>query len=124
MPASMNDLGRCRAWKSIRRRSHLPVLWLLFGLIANADGTSCSSSPTCPAHASDAMKTCFAKGYSHFWGFDTSPFFKFPLPGKGLYTLAKTQKDVNDCCYDLEIQGFFCDVLRSGDSVSAPRALT
>ena len=59
------------------------------------------------------------KGYSHFWGFNASPFYKFDFPGKGLYTFVKTQKDVSDCCYNLEVQGFMCNVLKGGIPVRA-----
>ena len=56
-------------------------------------------------------KECHLKGYSHFWGFDTSPAYKFDFPGKGLYTFAKTDS--------LEVQGFMCDVLKGGTPVRA-----
>ena len=64
-------------------------------------------------------KTCFLKGYSHFWGFDASPFSKFDFPAKGLYTFAKVQKDTSDCCGDLEIEGFMCDILKNNTPVRA-----
>ena len=56
-------------------------------------------------------KECHLKGYSHFWGFDTSPRYKFDFPGKGLYTFVKTETD------SLEVQGFMCDVLKGGTPV-------
>ena len=59
-------------------------------------------------------KECHLKGYSHFWGFDTSPMSKFDFPGKGLYTFAKTDS--------LEVQGFMCDVLKGGTPVRARTA--
>ena len=105
------------------RPPHLGLLLLLLCDLATvARGQRCSSSPTCPAHASDTHKECFVKGYSHFWGFDTSPFFKFDFPGKGVYTFAKTQKDESDCCYDLEVQGFMCHVV-AADGTTPVRAL-
>lgn len=105
-------------WHVGSRALHLSLqLLLLCELATVTRGTRCSSSPTCPAHASDANKQCFLKGYSHFWGFDASPFMKFDFPGKGLYTFVKTQKDVSDCCYDVEVQGFMCHVLKDGSPV-------
>ena len=59
-------------------------------------------------------KECHLKGYSHFWGFDTSPRYKFDFPGKGLYTFVKTDS--------LEVQGFMCDVLKGGTPVRARTA--
>ena len=101
---------------------HLVVVLLLLCDLANVvSGSSCSSSASCPAHESEDTKTCYLKGYSHFWGFDTSSFFKFDFPGKGMYTFVKSQKDTTDCCFDVEIQGFMCDVLKGGEVVRAHR---
>ena len=77
------------------------------------------SDATCPLAESDPTETCFLKGYSHFWGFDASPFSKFDFPAKGLYTFAKVQKDTSDCCGDLEIEGFMCDILKNNTPVRA-----
>ena len=96
------------------------MLLLLCDSATVVKGQRCSSSPTCPAHVfgpRPAHKECFLKGYSHFWGFDTSPYYKFPFPSKGLYTFAKVQKDTSDCCFGLEVQGFLCPILRGGSTV-------
>ena len=93
------------------------VLLLLFCDSARSD--CLRSDSTCPVAASDPTKTCFLKGYSHFWGFDTSAFSKFDFPAKGLYTFAKVQKDTSDCCGDLEIEGFMCDILKNNAPVRA-----
>jgi hypothetical protein len=123
--ARYRAVGLAQQWRVGSRALHFGFLLLLLCNLASVvRGTSCSSSPTCLAHAGDENKQCFVKGYSHFWGFDTSPFFKFAFPSKGLYTFVKTQKDTSDCCYDLEVQGFMCHVLREGSPVSTLRRST
>ena len=87
---------------------------LLVCFVADVKG-SCSSSASCPLHASDSIYTCWIKSISQFWNFAGS---KFAFPGKGLYTLAKISKDTSNCCYDLEVQAFMCEVLRGGVPVS------
>ena len=61
----------------------LCVLLALCDLATVVRASRCSSSPTCPAHNTDTNMECFVKGYSHFWGFNASPFYKFDFPGRG-----------------------------------------
>lgn len=95
------------------------MLLALCDLATVVRAARCSSSPTCPAYDTEASNQCFVKGYSHFWGFNASPFYKFDFPGKGLYTFVKTEKDVSSCCHKLEVQGFMCHVLKGGSPVRA-----
>jgi hypothetical protein len=45
--------------------------------------------------------------------------FPIAMPGKGLYTILKVSKDESNCCYDLEVQGFMCEVMRNKTAVRA-----
>ena len=84
----------------------------------------CSSGPTCPLHntAGSATSTCKILGYSKAFAFGLPNSGKwrkaYQFPSKGLYTLAKISKDETNCCVDLEVQAFMCQVLRSGTPVS------
>ena len=45
--------------------------------------------------------------------------FPIAMPGKGLYKILKVSKDESNCCYDLEVQGFMCEVMKNKTAVRA-----
>ena len=76
------------------------------------------------------------KQYGQTWGFKTSYAglklntrekrnggFPIAMPGRGLYKIAKVSKDESNCCYDLEVQGFMCEVMKNKTAVSTSRAM-
>ena len=101
---------------------HLAVLVALFDLVAVTTG-SCSASPMCPLHAGESTATCWLKGSSGFWTYVGTQSRYNEFPGLGQYTFLKVSKDVSNCCYELEVQGFMCQVLRGGQPVSLKREL-
>ena len=101
---------------------HLAVLVALFDLVAVTTG-SCSASPTCPLHAGESTATCWLKGSSNFYNFGGTQSRYNEFPGLGQFTFAKVSKDVSNCCYELEVQGFMCQVLRQGQPVGLEREL-
>ena len=100
----------------------LPTLLCLF--VPKALAQQCSSAPTCSALSTQsglASKTCWMKQYAQMWDFDGgSPV---AMPGKGLYTILKVAKDESNCCYDLEVQGFMCEVMKNKTAVRASPAV-
>ena len=116
----------------------LAVLILSFISRANA---GCAAGPSCPLHTGGAgisgdlhvggaTSTCQLKGYNKAFAFFDGTRFQgkwqaaFQFPSKGLYTLAKITKDETDCCIDLEVQAFMCEVLQGGSPVSLPATTT
>jgi hypothetical protein len=100
-------------------RRHRPLLELLpllilWGIVPGVHGY-CSSSATCPLHASDNPAYCTIHSAASFWNFAGD---RRSFPGLGLYTLAKISKDVSNCCYDIEVQAFMCEYKRGGTPVS------
>ena len=62
------------------------------------------------------MATCWLKNFAQTWAFDGGGTVVFP--GTGLYQILKVAKDENNCCYELDVQAFMCQVLRDGTAVS------
>ena len=109
---------------------------LLCLFVPEALAQQCASAPTCPALGQSglASDTCSMKQYGQTWGLSTmyagtklsgkqsrDGGFPIAMPGKGLYKILKVSKDESNCCYDLEVQGFMCEVMRNKTAV---RALT
>ena len=110
---------------------------LLCLFVPEALAQQCASAPTCPAYSWQsglASDTCSMKQYGQTWGLSTmyagtrlsgkqsrDGGFPIAMPGKGLYKILKVSKDESNCCYDLEVQGFMCEVMRNKTAV---RALT
>ena len=116
------------------RGARLTALLCLF--VPEALAQQCASAPTCPALGQSglASDTCSMKQYGQTWGLSTmyagtklsgkqsrDGGFPIAMPGKGLYKILKVSKDESNCCYDLEVQGFMCEVMRNKTAV---RALT
>ena len=112
---------RARGNKVTARTVLLILLYLFFpGALAN----QCSSAPTCPAYAPQdgplANAWCSMRGFGLTWGMNSNG--RVQMPGKGLYKIFKVSKDESNCCFDLEVQGFMCEVLKNGTAVRASRA--
>ena len=98
-------------------RAVLPTLLCL--LVPKALAQQCASAPTCPAYPwSDLTSSmCSMKQFGHMRNFKGgSPT---ALPGRGLYRIWKVSKDESNCCYDLEVQGFMCEVMKNKTAVRA-----
>ena len=95
-------------------------LLLLFLLCLSMHGTrgDCSSDPTCPLYSSDGTSTCWAKGFGNqMWSFGAGERVFFP--GVGLYSISKISTDVNNCCFNIDVQIFACHATRGGVPVRA-----
>lgn len=97
-----------------------PYLRLLaFGVLVPAAWASCSSAPTCPAHAGDRLLQCSMPGSPVVRNWLGHRMYSFM--GNGLYTLGKISKDETNCCYDVEVQAFLIPIL-SRDGTTRVRA--
>ena len=97
---------------------------LLWGALPCVRGT-CSSDPTCPLHSSDALQACSIQGSgAHYYEFSSGSPKKKDFPSQGLYRLAKVATDVSSCCFNVEIQGYFCKSLRGGVAVDGVSRIT
>ena len=99
-------------------RAVLPTLLCLF--VPRAQAQQCSSAPTCPSYSAQsglASSTCSLKQFNHMLDFDGG--FPVAMPGRGLYRIWKVSKDESNCCYDLEVQGFMCEVMKNKTAVRA-----
>lgn len=99
-----------------RKRRASTALLVLPCLFVPGVASQCSSAPTCSLHASDSMDICWLKNFADAWAFDGGASVVFP--GRGLYQMLKVSKDESNCCYELEVQAFMCEVLRDGEAVS------
>ena len=104
----------------------LPTLLCLF--VPKALAQQCSSAPTCSAHSTQsglALKKCSLKSLNSIWPDhgDFDAVFPVTMPGRGLYTILKVSKDESNCCYDLEVQGFMCEVMKNKTAVRASPAV-
>ena len=106
-------------------RAVLPTLLCLF--VPRALAQQCASAPTCPAYswqsglASARAGTCWLKNFNHMMDFDG--LFPVAMPGRGLYRILKVSKDESNCCYDLEVHGFSCEVMQNKTAVRASPAV-
>ena len=128
------------AWRRAPRgntstaRAVLPTLLCL--LVPKALAQQCASAPTCPEYSWQsglASGTCTLKQYGTMMNFEANVLMatttgwrrKQPtiLPGRGLYRIWKVSKDESNCCYDLEVQGFMCEVMKNKTAVRASPAV-
>ena len=110
---------RARGNKVTARTVLLILLYLFFpAALAN----QCSLAPTCSAYElhSGSSAKCTMKHFGHTKSFNGGG--PVQMPGKGLYKVLKVSKDESNCCFDLEVQGFMCEVLKNGTAVRASRA--
>ena len=120
--AAIAIAGR-RAWGN-KLAAPTVLLIQLYVLVPGALANQCSSAPTCPAYAPQdgplANAWCSMRGFGLTWGMNSNG--RVQMPGKGLYKIFKVSKDESNCCFDLEVQGFMCEVLKNGTAVRASRA--
>ena len=116
------------AWRRAPRgdtstaRAVLPTLLCLF--VPRAQAQQCSSAPTCPSYSAQsglASSKCSLKQFNHMMDFDG--VFPVAMPGRGLYRILKVSKDESNCCYDLEVHGFMCEVMQNTTAVRAAPAV-
>ena len=103
-------------------RAVLPTLLCLF--VPRALAQQCSSAPTCPAYSWQsglASSKCSLTGENLMMDFDG--IFPVAMPGRGLYRILKVSKDESNCCYDLEVHGFMCEVINNKTAVRASPAV-
>ena len=103
-------------------RAVLPTLLCLF--VPRALAQQCSSAPTCPAYSWQsglASSKCSLTGLNQMRDFDG--IFPVAMPGRGLYRILKVSKDESNCCYDLEVHGFMCEVMNNKTAVRASPAV-
>jgi hypothetical protein len=134
-------LATISRWRAPRGFARWRASWgtrltaLLCLFVPEALAQQCASAPTCPAYSWQsglALDTCSMKQYGQTWGLRTmyagtklsgkqlsDGGFPIAMPGKGLYTILKVSKDESNCCYDLEVQGFMCEVMRNKTAVRA-----
>jgi len=103
-------------------RAVLLALLCLFAPRALAQ--QCSSAPTCPSYSAQsglALSTCRLTQYNSMMDFDGG--YPVAMPGRGVYRIFKVSKDESNCCYDLEVHGFMCEVMKNKTAVRASPAL-
>ena len=99
-------------------RAVLSALLCLF--VPRALAQQCSSAPTCPSYSAQsglALSTCRLTQYNSMVDFGGG--YPVAMPGRGLYRIFKVSKDESNCCYDLEVHGFMCEVMKNKTAVRA-----